>query len=628
MSKRDENAAGMGEAFLIEGRIAFMSGNTRKAIDLDSQAAAIFQREGLTKQMIRAWMNIGNAAERLGQYADAIETYQQVFQRLDDNEETDVLAEAHNELGVVYFRMGNDVMALENYLAALRIYTARGDQEAAASVFSNIGLIHVRKGEPEKAIDYFQQAIAGSRDPDSSVSAAKAHANLGTALARRGLFDEAIAHHHMALGIFECLNDRSGLAEGYSGLGIMYFNQAMYPEALSCFERSAQLSRETGNRIYLASALTNAGNAYSSLGDLAGGESAAGLYRKALANQREGIAIADSIGAKETLAGAYDAITFTYKGLGDTENALEYTERLLLLKDSLRSSKVDQQLDALRTQYEVERAIDQEKNRHNRRIERAWLTTAGLALLGLLFFGHNRQQTRRKRERERADALRRMAELELQSLRAQLNPHFMFNALNAIQELILRHENDQGHLYLAQFSQLLRMLLERADVPLIPLSKELEFLDTYLKLEKLRLPDLEIDIDVATDIQPREVMVPSMMLQPHLENAIWHGLSHKPWGDRRISIRIRRDREQIVYMIADNGIGRTRAAEINARARKSHRSKGLELLDKRMALIRERFDLEIDTRIEDVRIDGTASGTCVTIRTPVAFTPMTDALQA
>jgi sensor histidine kinase YesM len=133
---------------------------------------------------------------------------------------------------------------------------------------------------------------------------------------------------------------------------------------------------------------------------------------------------------------------------------------------------------------------------------------------------------------------------------------------------------------------------------------------------------------VAADIQPREVMVPGMMLQPHLENAIWHGLSHKPRGDRRISIWMRRDGEHMVYVIADNGIGRARAAEINARARKSHRSKGLDLLDKRMALIRERFDLQIDTRIEDIRIDGTAAGTRVTIRTPAAFALMTDALQA
>jgi LytS/YehU family sensor histidine kinase len=208
-----------------------------------------------------------------------------------------------------------------------------------------------------------------------------------------------------------------------------------------------------------------------------------------------------------------------------------------------------------------------------------------------------------------------MAELELQSLRAQLNPHFMFNSLNAIQELILMEENDKSHTYLARFAKLLRMLLENANSPFIPLARELEFLQLYLSLEKLRIPELSFNIDVDPQINKEEIKIPNMILQPYIENAIWHGLSHKP-GEKNLRIHVAQQNGTTLYEIEDNGVGRQKSAELKSQYRKEHKSKGMELLTKRFKLLQKEYGSEINTTISDVITHNQIAGTKVSILVP------------
>ena len=209
-------------------------------------------------------------------------------------------------------------------------------------------------------------------------------------------------------------------------------------------------------------------------------------------------------------------------------------------------------------------------------------------------------------------------ELELQSLRAQLNPHFMFNSLNAIQELILKEENEKSQSYLARFAKLLRMLLENADKPFIPLQREIDFLQLYLSLENLRIPDLKFSIDVGKVVDTEQTMIPNMILQPYIENAIWHGLSHKE-NDRRLQIRINQSNGTTTYEIEDNGVGRKRSAELKSLYRKEHKSKGMELLSKRFKLLAKEYGSDIETSVRDVIDENTMKGTKVLINVPKPF---------
>lgn len=228
-------------------------------------------------------------------------------------------------------------------------------------------------------------------------------------------------------------------------------------------------------------------------------------------------------------------------------------------------------------------------------------------------------------EKQRSEELlikasqKQMAELELQSLRAQLNPHFMFNSLNAIQELILKEDFENSHTYLARFAKLLRMLLENTEKPFTPLQKEIDFLELYLSLEKLRLPNLQFSITTDPSINKEETLIPNMILQPYIENALWHGLPHKT-GDRILELNIHKQNGAVAYDVKDNGVGRKKSAELKSLCHKAHKSKGMELLAKRFKLLSDEFGSDIVTEVCDVVKNGDIEGTRVSIIVPDSLT--------
>jgi LytS/YehU family sensor histidine kinase len=211
-----------------------------------------------------------------------------------------------------------------------------------------------------------------------------------------------------------------------------------------------------------------------------------------------------------------------------------------------------------------------------------------------------------------------MAELELQSLRAQLNPHFMFNCLTAIQELILKEDFENSQTYLARFAKLLRMLVENTETPFTPLQKEIDLLELYLSLEKLRLPDLRFSITADPSINKDKTLIPNMILQPYIENALWHGLSPKT-GDKKLEVNIQKQNGNVIYNVKDNGVGRKRSSELKSLYRRGHKSKGVELLTKRFKLLSEEYGSDITTEVIDVMNNGKAGGTEVAIIVPDSF---------
>jgi tetratricopeptide (TPR) repeat protein len=252
--------------------------------------------------------------------------------------------------------------------------------------------------------------------------------------------------------------------------------------------------------------------------------------------------------------------------------------------------------------------------------------TNNLLLMGLIlvivtsifFIIYIRQRHEKNRAIEKAETTHQMAELELQSLRSQLNPHFMFNSLNSIQTLIMKEQTDKSQSYLSRFARLLRMMLENADKPFIPLRMEMEFLQLYLSLESLRVPDMQYSISADPALNTELILIPNMILQPYVENAIWHGLSHKV-TDKQLQIRIFRQNGAINYEIEDNGVGRKKAGELKGAFRKQHQSKGIELINKRIELLNKEYSSVIKTEIEDVIKNKEIAGTLVSIKVPLTL---------
>ncbi|HWR32721.1 MAG TPA: histidine kinase, partial [Chitinophagaceae bacterium] len=215
---------------------------------------------------------------------------------------------------------------------------------------------------------------------------------------------------------------------------------------------------------------------------------------------------------------------------------------------------------------------------------------------------------------------RRAMESRLQSLRLQMNPHFLFNALNSVQQMILANEEMVATRYLSRFSKLLRAVLVHSDKESISLKDELEILNLYVELESIRFKgSFHYEISCDETIDTDEIKIPTLLVQPFVENAIWHGLMHKE-GERFLKISFNEEDDFIKCTVEDNGIGRNKAAEMKMAIgrEKTHASKGIEVSKERMKTLRSKEGVEGNIKITDqVDQKGVGCGTKVEIKFPI-----------
>jgi LytS/YehU family sensor histidine kinase len=230
------------------------------------------------------------------------------------------------------------------------------------------------------------------------------------------------------------------------------------------------------------------------------------------------------------------------------------------------------------------------------------------------------QLERSEKDKQMAELKHKGSELEMQALRAQMNPHFIFNSLNSINNFILQNNRAQASEYLTKFSKLVRLILQNSQASLIPLDSELESLELYLNLEALRF-DYHFDykISVPEDMDISALQVPPLILQPYVENAIWHGLMHKE-EKGHLDIEVSEEENHLYFKITDNGIGRAQAAALASKSATKHKSMGLRITAHRIAIIQNSQTLESPVTISDlVNTDGSAAGTEVTIKMPLIY---------
>ena len=222
------------------------------------------------------------------------------------------------------------------------------------------------------------------------------------------------------------------------------------------------------------------------------------------------------------------------------------------------------------------------------------------------------EEKARKQEQEVQLLHKQLAEFRLVTLKSQMNPHFLFNCLNGIYHCILSSEIDKASEYLSNFAKLLRMVLMHSEKNFISLREEIELLGHYLKIEALRTSKpFEFSILIDEGIDPDEYHVPGMLIQPFLENAIWHGLMNKE-GHRTLQIHWRRQKEEVLLCeILDNGIGRDQALRKRG---EGHISKGMSLCMERVDLYKALFNTTFNIHVFDLyNEEGVPQGTKVNI---------------
>lgn len=225
------------------------------------------------------------------------------------------------------------------------------------------------------------------------------------------------------------------------------------------------------------------------------------------------------------------------------------------------------------------------------------------------------QQKETEMRRKEAEFQRNLAEAQLSALRAQMNPHFIFNSLNSINRFIQMSEPDVASNFLTKFSRLIRLILDNSRENVIPLSDELEACRLYLDMETLRFAgQFSYRIDIDPSVQMKNILIPPLLVQPYLENAIWHGLMQKEDPDKKLSLNIQQHEQEIMIVIEDNGVGREKAQALKSKSASRQKSHGLHLTQERMALFRQFTGISIAVQISDVQSpENLISGTKVEI---------------
>jgi LytS/YehU family sensor histidine kinase len=213
----------------------------------------------------------------------------------------------------------------------------------------------------------------------------------------------------------------------------------------------------------------------------------------------------------------------------------------------------------------------------------------------------------------------KMTEVEMQALRAQMNPHFIFNCLNSINRYIVKSDQTTASLYLTKFAKLMRLILDNSNSKNVILTNELEALKLYIEMEALRFDkkftyEIKIDGGMGADT----IEVPPLIIQPYVENAIWHGLLHKEHNGH-LSVRVSMVAEGMLQcIIEDNGIGRVKAKALKSKTATSRKSLGMQLTESRLGLLNKHAELNASVEILDLENgDREAAGTKVVLKIPV-----------
>ncbi len=572
----------------------------------------------------------GTIARHSGNFSQALDhlnVFVNLHQKLGDSTR---VAHGLFQVGVVNLSMGNYEKSLATFYRILTIYEAQESPFDIGYTLNGIGVIYKDLKKYDDAIRTYQKALAIYDDLDAADDKANVLHNLANVYADTHRFDEAKFYFKQALLIDEALGIEKWIAYDYDNIGVMYNRMEKYDSALVYQQQALAIYERLPGKNEYATSLLQIGETYY-------------LMKKfLLAKQHlmKSVKLASEIKSKPTLRDGYSVLAKVCSEEKNFREAYEYHSLFAATNDSLLNEETSQQLVELQTKYETEKRekqivllahekeVQAKETQRQTTLKQASLggLFAVLLVAGLLIYTLRQRLKNQKilvtknEEIKQAKFKQQLSELEMKALRAQMNPHFIFNCINSINRLVLsgEGEGEDASRYLSKFAKLIRLMLENSEYPTVSLEDELVMLEAYLQLESLRFKE-EIRYQIVVDdtIDRETTCLPAMVLQPFVENAIWHGLMPKE-GDGLIKITIQEDEDGLKCIIEDNGVGREKALALTEGNALKKRSLGLEITEERLKLLSKERLREL-IRITDLKDSmNRALGTRVDVLIPIS----------
>lgn len=527
--------------------------------------------------------------------------------------------------GVLDYLDGNYDDAIASLFRAASMYEKLGDSQTAASCYVNIGNCYKELNNDDNALKYFSAALKNYEALQYENGIAMALGNIGNIHKHKDQPDSALYCYTRSLEINLKNNLQDDARVDYNNIGNLYLDQQRFDQALPYFHKSYAIARAIGSQRGMLLAGFNMGVI----------KLKTGHPQAAIDTFRSQLEPAQRLHLKDHTKELYAILSTAHEDLGQYAQALAYRKQYETWKDSLVTERHLNTAKELEVKYETEKKdkaiqlLAKEKELQENEIQRQatlkntfiiGLVTA--VALGVSIIYAIRQKllvTTKNNELREINLRHQLADLEMKALRAQINPHFMFNCINSINRMIVKGENENASLYLKKFSHMVRLIVENAETSRVSLKNELSLIESYIQLEELRFKGkIAYEINLDEGIDTDDTFLPSMVIQPFIENAIWHGLTNKDATEQgQLSIRIQEKNDLLVCTIEDNGVGRGRSAEVKNGHESKTKSIGIRVTEERLRLLNKtRTDNMI--RIFDLTdSDGKGVGTRVVVNIPL-----------
>lgn len=523
-------------------------------------------------------------------------------------------------LSAMYRQTGNYensfLMARQSYELA----STTKNKALVSTALYNIGQLYAQIEDYPNALIYFRRVYDMD---DEEIRNERIQADIDIWFKME--FAEIFSHLHQFdsawyyYNLFKPAVDKAAYLRVYwISTGECYYLQKDYTNALKNFRLGLAEHIKLNDRNEIMRALLDIGKTQLALKNNAA----------ALQYGREGLAIALETKAKQFIRDGYLILSTTFDRLRQADSANFHYRQYIYWKESTANDQLKAKFTAYRYDEQIklldkENQLQQQLLKQSLEHKRMLITGIGvLLLLGVIFIRfimlkrkilQNELHIQKlENERKQAAFQQQTTELEMQALRAQMNPHFIFNCLSSINSFILKNESEAASDYLTKFARLIRMVMHASKEPVISLEDELEMLQLYLDMERLRFKNaFDYTIIFKNEVDVSFIYIPPLLLQPFAENAIWHGLLHKE-GEKHLAITFSEANNLLHCTIVDNGVGREAAATQKSKSAEKQKSMGLKITRERLALFNGVKDHQNMLEIEDLfDNDGHAAGTRV-----------------
>jgi tetratricopeptide (TPR) repeat protein len=586
----------------------YVSGEYDKSLKYAEEARSLSERLGFEKGLSSALINIGFVHFGRGEFTKALDNCFEALRIREGMEDEAGIAKAENTIGAIYLNQGKYPEALTHCLRALKIIEKTNDIKTLASCHGNIGNIYYLQKDHKKAEENYLKSFELFSRTNNEGDIGKALNALGNCYEGMGDFMKALNYFRQSLKINESRDDKIGIATAHSNIGLVQSNLRNYDEAIVHLNKALELHEQVGNKMGIT--ITHVTIAETLLKQK--------KLDEALEHSIRSLSVANEIGSFDEIKEAEMIMSDIYEAKGDHAMALNHYKKFIAARDSVNNIANNKQIAELQLQYETEKKENENKNLiHENLIQsmeisksRTYLfSLTGILLMvlliALLIIRQNKLRAQQK-----------SLILEQKLLRSQMNPHFIFNSLIAIESYIYKNEPREAGKYLSNFARLMRLILENSREEYISLSKEIQTLEHYLKLQQNRFDDsFDYTIQLNEGTDPEMIAIPPMLAQPFIENSIEHGLKNI---DRKgiILVTFSLNNNELMFEVKDNGIGIERSVAINENTKK-HRSMATTITMERIAILNKGKRKKIRLNIQEMKDpSGNVLGTHVSFAIP------------